>query len=217
MLLHQIGGDKMYIDPLKNVRGVLNERISSLQSAVDIAMKPTRETLCSIKQTGIYNQLQLFESMNNDWNRTFMNLKLETVNNALLFNKNLFSNKVLNDFIESTTISKNEVLKMSNALRNFSVDVVSTSAFTEPVNSSHPVNIEQDESDNNRSNWMFYVNHIYTSSSNFITVINGGISGGAALDFLSRLAYGQPINGPFYIWVLFFTYFFHLLTNKPEE
>ncbi|MFT2203305.1 hypothetical protein [Staphylococcus chromogenes] len=50
----------MYIDPLKNVRAVLNEQMSSLQNAVDIAMKPSREALCSIRQTGVYNQIQLF-------------------------------------------------------------------------------------------------------------------------------------------------------------
>ncbi|WP_186434585.1 hypothetical protein [Staphylococcus agnetis] len=205
----------MYIDPLKNVRGLLDEQISSLQSAVDIAMKPTRETLCSIKQTGIYNQLQLFESMNNDLNRTFMNLKLETVNNALLFNKNLFSNKVLNDFIESTTISKNEVLKMSNALRDLNINIT-IPRFSESINSANQIN-EPQNNGNHKEFKKILNNHVITPSNELANLSSKTIFVETIADFVLRLMHQDPVNTSVYIWVLFFSYLGVCLTSKQEN
>ncbi|MDT0679676.1 hypothetical protein [Staphylococcus chromogenes] len=205
----------MYTDPLKNVRGILYEQISSLQRTVDIAMKPSREALCSIKRSGVYNQLQLSKSMNNDMNRTLMNLKLETANNALLFNKNLFSNKVLNDFIESTTISKDEVLKMSNALRDLNFNITIPS-FSESINSSHPID-EPQNNGNSKEFTKILNNHVITPSNKLANLSSKAIFVETSADFVLRLIHHDPVNTSVYIWVLFFSYLGFCLTSKKDD
>ncbi|MFT2203304.1 hypothetical protein [Staphylococcus chromogenes] len=153
--------------------------------------------------------------MNNDLNRTLMSLKLETANNALLFNKNLFSNKVLNDFIESTTISKDEVLKMSNALRDLNINIT-TPSFSESINSANQIN-EPQNNGNPKEFKKILNNHVITPSNELANFSSKTIFVETIADFVLRLMHQDPVNTSVYIWVLFFSYLGVCLTSKQEN
>lgn len=133
------------------------------------------------------------------------------------FKTNLFSEKLLEQFNEITNFPKKDILEMNYALRYSNINFAPSSTFTETVDSSHPIDSEQQERNDDRSKRMFNVNHVLTSSITFAKTTSVGISGSAIWDFLVKLAYNEPINTPFYIWVLFLSYFCFLLTNDPSK
>lgn len=133
------------------------------------------------------------------------------------FKTNLFSEKMLEHFNEISNFPKKDILEMNYAFRYSNINFAPSSTFTETVDSSHPIDREQQERNDDRSKRMFNVNHVLTSSITFAKTTSVGISGSAIWDFLVKLAYNEPINTPFYIWVLFLSYFCFLLINDPGK
>ncbi|MCS4487224.1 hypothetical protein [Staphylococcus americanisciuri] len=205
----------MYQDPFKYARKAINQTTLIPFQLNNYAQKPLIEVqkIMNLASRQMKPNIQPIKFDNS----ALLRLNVQTILNAQQIRNNLFSENILKDIIKSTSISKYEVLKMSNAFRNFSVDVVSTSTFAEPINSSHPVDKPKESQNTKRFDKMLNVNHVTSSSKNYINEVSIGIGVNASWDFLSRLAYDHPINAPLYIWVLFFSFLFHLLTNEPEE
>lgn len=136
----------MYIDPLKNVRPLIDKNIYELRNAAMKATTPSRE----IRQ--VMNQTMKFDYIYKDVGKIAIQLKSNNFDTSNLFKisapsiyiaksfrNNLFSEKLLNDFISSTNFQKNEVLKISNRLRQSFINTVDISSFSETVDSPHPI------------------------------------------------------------------------------
>ncbi|WP_257643688.1 hypothetical protein [Staphylococcus haemolyticus] len=136
----------MYIDPLKSVRPIIDKNFYELRNAAMRATTPSRE----IRQ--VMNQTMKFDYIYKDVGKIAIQLKSNnfdtsnlfkisspSINVAKNFRNNLFSEKILNDFISSTDFQKNEVLKISNRLRQSFINTVDVSSFSETVDSPHPI------------------------------------------------------------------------------
>lgn len=144
---------------------------------------------------------------------TFMN---QVNKNNPMFKSNLFSEKVLNNFIKSTSFPKKDVLEMSYALRNLNVNVTTSSTFTESIDSTHP--IDKPKKNRNTDEFQRIVHdHVVTPSNELINDSSKTIFVETIADFVLRLMHQDPVNTTIYIWVLFFSYFGYCLTNKKDE
>lgn len=144
---------------------------------------------------------------------TFMN---KVNKNNPMFKSNLFSEKVLNNFIKSTSFPKKDVLEMSYALRNLNVNVTTSSTFTESIDSTHPIN--KPKKNRNTDEFQRIVHdHVVTPSNELINASSKTIFVETIADFVLRLMHQDPVNTTIYIWVLFFSYFGYCLTNKKDE
>lgn len=92
----------------------------------------------------VMNSIRINQSKLSNW-ASYMH---QVTKNHPMFKSNLFSNEVLNSFIKSTSIPKNDILKMSYALRNLNVDVANSSTFIKSINPAHPVEQKQHQSNN---------------------------------------------------------------------
>lgn len=136
----------MYNDPLKNVRPIINKNFYELRNAAMTATKPSREIRQVINQTMKFDYIYKdvgkiaiqLKSNNFDTSNLFK-ISAPSINVAKNFRNNLFSEKLLNDFISSTNFQKNEVLKISNRLRQSFINTVDVSSFIETVDSPHPI------------------------------------------------------------------------------
>ncbi|AXJ59369.1 hypothetical protein [Staphylococcus aureus] len=157
----------------------------------------------------VMNSIRINQSKLSNW-ASYMH---QVTKNHPMFKSNLFSDEVLNSFIKSTSIPKNDILKMSYALRNLNVDVANSSTFIKSINPAHPVEQKQHESNNYSGKKIVDIMHINHSSLGFINASSVGVSGNAIWDFLLKFINNEPINTPFYISVLFIAYFCYLLTS----
>lgn len=136
----------MYIDPLKSVRPIIDKNFYELRNAAMRATTPSRE----IRQ--VMNQTMKFDYIYKDVGKIAIQLKSNnfdtsnlfkisspSINVAKNFRNNLFSEKILNDFISSTDFQKNGVLKISNRLRQSFINTVDVSSFSETIDSPHPI------------------------------------------------------------------------------
>lgn len=138
MLLHQIGGDKMYIDPLKDVRGVLTQTSANLKQTTNMALKPSfeiRTTFNNVFQQTrpvikpfIFNNSSVFK-LNIQINLTFQQ-----------FRNRLFSDEILNDFIKSTQFPRDEILKVNNRIRQTLIKSYRINTLPKPFKFAQPVN-----------------------------------------------------------------------------
>ena len=136
----------MYIDPLKSVRPIIDKNFYELRNAAMTATTPSR----GIRQ--VMNQTMKFDYIYKDIGKIAIQLKSNnfdtsnllkisapSINIARNFRNNLFSEKLLNDFISSTNFQKNEVLKISYRLRQSFINTVDVSSFSETIDSPHPI------------------------------------------------------------------------------
>lgn len=136
----------MYNDPLKNVRPIIDKNFYELRNAAMTATKPSREIRQVINQTMKFDYIYKdvgkiaiqLKSNNFDTSNLFK-ISAPSINVAKNFRNNLFSEKLLNDFISYTNFQKNEVLKISNRLRQSFINTVDISSFIETVDSPHPI------------------------------------------------------------------------------
>lgn len=141
----------------------------------------------------VMNSIRINQSKLSNW-ASYMH---QVTKNHPMFKSNLFSNEVLNSFIKSTSIPKNDILKMSYALRNLNVDVANSSTFIKSINPAHPVEQKQHESNNYSGKKIVDIMHINHSSLGFINASSVGVSGNAIWDFLLKFINNEPINTPF--------------------
>lgn len=190
----------MYIDPLKSVRPIIDKNFYELRNAAMRATTPSRE----IRQ--VMNQTMKFDYIYKDVGKIAIQLKSNnfdtsnlfkisstSINVAKNFRNNLFSEKILNDFISSTDFQKNEVLKMSNRLRQSFINTVDVSSFSETVDSPHPI----DEIYRDYYNDIFKeaLNHkfIYPSAK-FVKKVSVASASGVTGPVLLRTILDQYVN-----------------------
>lgn len=190
----------MYIDPLKSVRPIIDKNFFELRNAAMRATTPSRE----IRQ--VMNQTMKFDYIYKDVGKIAIQLKSNnfdtsnlfkisstSINVAKNFRNNLFSEKILNDFISSTDFQKNEVLKISNRLRQSFINTVDVSSFSETVDSPHPI----DEIYRDYYNDIFKeaLNHkfIYPSAK-FVKKVSVASASGVTGPVLLRTILDQYVN-----------------------
>lgn len=190
----------MYIDPLKNVRPIINKKFYELRNAAMTVTKPSREIRQVINQTMKFDYIYKdvgkiaiqLKSNNFDTSNLFK-ISTPSINVAKNFRNNLFSEKLLNDFISSTNFQKNEVLKISNRLRQSFINTVDVSSFIETVDSPHPI----DEIYHNHYNNIFKeaLNHkfIYPSAK-FVKNVSVASASSVTGPVLLRTILDQYVN-----------------------
>lgn len=136
----------MYIDPLKSVRPLIDENFYELRNAAMTATTPSREIRQVMNQTMKFDyiykdigKIAIQLKSNNFDTSNLLKISAPSINIARNFRNNLFSEKLLNDFISSTNFQKNEVLKISYRLRHSFINTVDVSSFSETIDSPHPI------------------------------------------------------------------------------
>lgn len=132
------------------------------------------------------------------------------------FKANLFSEKLLEQFREITNFPKKDIWEMNYALRYSNINFASSSTFTEPVDSSHPID---NPKENRYSDELKRImnNHIFTPSKELVNASSKTIFVETIADFVLRLAHQDPVNTSIYIWVLFFSYFGYLISKDSDD
>lgn len=144
---------------------------------------------------------------------TFMN---KVNKNNPMFKGNLFSEKVLNNFIKSTSFPKKDVLEMSYALRNLNVNVTTSSTFTESIDSTNPIDKPKENRNTDEFQRIVHDN-VVTPSNELVNASSKTIFVETIADFVLRLMHQDPVNTNIYIWVLFFSYFGYCLTHEKDD
>lgn len=136
----------MYIDPLKNVKPIIDKNFYELRNAamrVTTSSKEIRQVMNqTMKFDYIYKdigKIAIQSKLNNFDTSNLFRVSTPSITIAKNFRNNLFSEKLLNDFISSTNFQENEVLKISNRLRQSFINTVDVSSFSETVDSPHPI------------------------------------------------------------------------------
>ncbi|MGW7932601.1 hypothetical protein ACWEWU_13200 [Staphylococcus xylosus] len=129
---------------------------------------------------------------------------------------NLFSEKALNNFIELSSFSEDEILKMNNAFRNFNVNCTSGSTLTKTINSPHP--IEKPKRNEYYSELKGIMDkHIVTPSKELINNSTKIVFADTIADFVLRLVRQEPVDTSIYVWVLFFSYLGYLISRDNND
>lgn len=145
----------MYIDPLRNVRGIINKTVSDLESAKQTALKPLL-----LSNQNLTNTLEINKQLTNQLLRmgsvNVVNLKLSElitlakkpsfnwnfpyISNPYNFQRNLFSEKAIKSFKNSYGFDDDVVSQAQQTIRDFYINPTAISTLTESINSTYPVN-----------------------------------------------------------------------------
>ncbi|HCX9036624.1 TPA: hypothetical protein ACGFP3_001466 [Staphylococcus aureus] len=167
----------------------------------------------SINNSNVMNALEVQSTVNNVMNSIRINQsKLsdwvsymhQVTKNHPMFKSNLFSEKILDEFISSNSFSENEVRVVSDHLRKSFVDTVDVPGKT--VDSTHPI----DRVDTEKYNSVFNesLNHLFiTPSAKFIKKVSVGSSIGVIPPIMVRTILDQYVN-----YFMFFNVIATLLT-----
>lgn len=139
MLLHQIGGDKMYIDPLKDIRPILNINISNLRNTVFEATKPSKELRKTINQMTEFNNIYKNTLLSIDTSN-LVKIKVPTIDISMNFRNNLFSENTLQAFKTQSNFPIKEITRINNILRYSFINTVNFPSVSDSFNSSYPIN-----------------------------------------------------------------------------
>ncbi|WP_426828895.1 hypothetical protein [Staphylococcus warneri] len=185
---------KKLLDNYRNQISYFNEiHKNRLNEVISIAKQ--------VKHVPSYNSavinaaLNTTSFLNTDEYMQFKNGVLNTkkILDSANFQRNLFSEKVLNDFIKSTNFQKDEVKKVSNRLRQSLIDTVDVSSFSETVDSSHPV--DGVNSDNYNSVFKDSLNHnVVSPSAKFVKSVSVGSATGVTTPVLIRTIFDQYVD-----------------------
>lgn len=107
----------------------------------------------------VMNSIRINQSKLSDW-ASYMH---RVTKNHPMFKTNLFSEKILDEFISSNNFPEDEVRKVSTHLRNSFVDTVDVPVLGKTVDSAHPI----DDVNTKKYNSVFNesLNHIFISPS----------------------------------------------------
>ncbi|MDU0439385.1 hypothetical protein [Staphylococcus haemolyticus] len=145
----------MYIDPLRNVRGIINKTVSDLESAKRTALKPLL-----LSNQNLTNTLEINKQLKNQLLRmgsvNVVNLKLSElitltrkssfnwnstyISNPYNFQRNLFSEKAIKSFKNSYGFDDDIVSQAQQTIRDFYINPTAISTLTESINATYPVN-----------------------------------------------------------------------------
>ncbi len=158
------------------------------------------ETYAKVVNT--MNDLRINQSKLSDW-ASYMN---RVTNNHPMFKSNLFSEKILDEFISSNSFPEDEVRKVSTHLRNSFVDTVDVPVLGKTVDSAHPIDDVNTEKYNSVFNES--LNHIFISpSAKFIKKVSVGSAIGVTSPVMVRTILDQYVN-----YFMFFNVIATLLT-----
>ena len=185
---------KQLLDNYRNQVSYFNKISKNhLNEVIDIAKHV--KSVSSYNSAVINAALNTNSFFNTDGYMQFKNGVLNTkkILDSANFQKNLFSEKVLNDFINSTNFQKDEVKKVSNRLRQSFIDAIDVSSFSETVDSPHPVDDEYTDKDN--SVFKDSLNHsIVSPSAKFVKNISVGSATGVTTPVLIRTIFDQYVD-----------------------
>ncbi|HGZ7080815.1 TPA: hypothetical protein ACOFZF_002676 [Staphylococcus aureus] len=158
------------------------------------------ETYAKVVNT--MNDLRINQSKLSDW-ASYMH---RVTKNHPMFKTNLFSEKILDEFISSNNFPEDEVRKVSTHLRNSFVDTVDVPVLGKTVDSAHPI----DDVNTKKYNSVFNesLNHIFISpSAKFIKKVSVGSAIGVTSPVMVRTILDQYVN-----YFMFFNVIATLLT-----
>ncbi|ARJ30560.1 hypothetical protein [Staphylococcus lugdunensis] len=145
------------------------------------------ETYAKVVNT--MNDLRINQSKLSDW-AFYMH---RVTKNHPMFKSNLFSEKILDEFISSNSFPEDEVRKVSTHLRNSFVDTVDVPVLGKTVDSAHPI----DDVDTEKYNSVFNesLNHIFISpSAKFVKKLSVGSAIGVIPPIMVRTILDQYVN-----------------------
>ncbi|MCJ8100612.1 hypothetical protein MU454_13730 [Staphylococcus aureus] len=145
------------------------------------------ETYAKVVNT--MNDLRINQSKLSDW-ASYMH---RVTKNHPMFKTNLFSEKILDEFISSNSFPEDEVRKVSTHLRNSFVDTVDVPVLGKTVDSAHPI----DDVNTKKYNSVFNesLNHIFISpSAKFIKKVSVGSAIGVTSPVMVRTILDQYVN-----------------------
>ncbi|HDJ2019030.1 hypothetical protein [Staphylococcus aureus] len=158
------------------------------------------ETYAKVVNT--MNDLRINQSKLSDW-ASYMH---RVTKNHPMFKTNLFSEKILDEFISSNSFPEDEVRKVSTHLRNSFVDTVDVPVLGKTVDSAHPIDDVNTEKYNSVFNES--LNHIFISpSAKFIKKVSVGSAIGVTSPVMVRTILDQYVN-----YFMFFNVIATLLT-----
>ncbi|HDG5858171.1 TPA: hypothetical protein PF359_002311 [Staphylococcus aureus] len=158
------------------------------------------ETYAKVVNT--MNDLRINQSKLSDW-ASYMH---RVTKNHPMFKTNLFSEKILDEFISSNSFPEDEVRKVSTHLRNSFVDTVDVPVLGKTVDSAHPIDDVNTEKYNSVFNES--LNHIFISpSAKFIKKGSVGSAIGVTPPVMVRTILDQYVN-----YFMFFNVIASLLT-----
>lgn len=158
------------------------------------------ETYAKVVNT--MNDLRINQSKLSDW-ASYMH---RVTKNHPMFKTNLFSEKILDEFISSNSFPEDEVRKVSTHLRNSFVDTVNVPVLGKTVDSTHPIDDVNTEKYNSVFNES--LNHIFISpSAKFIKKFSVGSAIGVTSPVMVRTILDQYVN-----YFMFFNVIATLLT-----
>ncbi|HAR2987399.1 TPA: hypothetical protein I2C19_001800 [Staphylococcus aureus] len=150
----------------------------------------------------VMNSIRINQSKLSDW-ASYMH---RVTKNHPMFKTNLFSEKILDEFISSNNFPEDEVRKVSTHLRNSFVDTVDVPVLGKTVDSAHPI----DDVNTKKYNSVFNesLNHIFISpSAKFIKKVSVGSAIGVTSPVMVRTILDQYVN-----YFMFFNVIATLLT-----
>ena len=145
------------------------------------------ETYAKVVNT--MNDLRINQSKLSDW-AFYMH---QVTKNHPMFKSNLFSEKILDEFISSNSFPEDEVRKVSTHLRKSFVDTVDVPVLGKTVDSAHPI----DDVDTEKYNSVFNesLNHIFISpSAKFVKKVSVGSAIGVIPPIMVRTILDQYVN-----------------------
>ncbi|HDE0526586.1 TPA: hypothetical protein PB622_002134 [Staphylococcus aureus] len=158
------------------------------------------ETYAKVVNT--MNDLRINQSKLSDW-ASYMH---RVTKNHPMFKTNLFSEKILDEFISSNSFPEDEVRKVSTHLRNSFVDTVDVPVLGKTIDSAHPIDDVNTEKYNSVFNES--LNHIFISpSAKFIKKVSVGSAIGVTSPVMVRTILDQYVN-----YFMFFNVIATLLT-----
>lgn len=141
------------------------------------------------KVVNTMNDLRINQSKLSVW-ASYMN---RVTKHHPMFKSNLFSEKILDDFISSNSFPEDEVRKVSTHLRKSFVDAVDVPILGKTVNSAHPIDDVNTEKYNSVFNES--LNHIFISpSAKFIKKVSVGSAIGVTSPVMVRTILDQYVN-----------------------
>lgn len=145
------------------------------------------ETYAKVVNT--MNDLRINQSKLSNW-ASYMH---QVTKNHPMFKSNLFSEKILDEFISSNSFPEDEVRKVSTHLRKSFVDTVDVPVLGKTVDSAHPI----DDVDTEKYNSVFNesLNHIFISpSAKFVKKLSVGSAIGVIPPIMVRTILDQYVN-----------------------
>ncbi|HDE7673641.1 TPA: hypothetical protein PIK15_002551 [Staphylococcus aureus] len=160
------------------------------------------------KVVNTMNDLRINQSKLSDW-ASYMN---RVTKHHPMFKSNLFSEKILDDFISSNSFPEDEVRKVSTHLRKSFVDAVDVPILGKTVNSAHPI----DDVNTKESDKIFYKSinqYVLTPSSSFVHDVSLTVAKSVAVNMFVRTANDDYVNYFFSTAVIAVCYVASCLAN----